>query len=216
MLVGSIKSQLKTLKILLLKPGTEEYSAIKWSNFLNLCWDIDGDGFGRRQIAYECYPGGNSIRIAGCHYQAVDVTCTNKMIEELLNEMKSKIICANAIFINAGKILLTRESNSSAYYFPGGKVGPSENLEQALSRELKEELSLVIDDSQIRWAFKHQGPAYKQPDRVVELNCFFVRNTMIFKASSEIYDYKWCKPNEQNVAPVVRNALYENEWIFNT
>ncbi|CAB1720832.1 NUDIX domain-containing protein [Lactiplantibacillus plantarum] len=63
--------------------------------------------------------------------------------------MQPDIICANGVFCADGKVLLTRESKNTAYYFPGGKVGVGETLTQTLQRELKEELSLVVSPDRL-------------------------------------------------------------------
>lgn len=58
-----------------------------------------------------------------------------------------KIVTAAIIYEN-GKVLLARrapnQSLAGMWEFPGGKLEPSESLQECLERELKEELDLCI------------------------------------------------------------------------
>lgn len=127
------------------------------------------------------------------------------------------IICANAVMIKAGKILLTREGPDKRYYFPGGKVGDGESLRQTLHRELREELGLQVTADQMEPAFNVTGPAYNQPQHVVTLNCFFVPAPTELHVGMEIHDYRWCTLEDASlIAPVVMLALQEHADIFNS
>jgi len=54
-------------------------------------------------------------------------------------------ICARALIRKEGKVLVCRFKGRSFYFFPGGHVEFSEKAEDALKRELKEELDLEIE-----------------------------------------------------------------------
>lgn len=53
---------------------------------------------------------------------------------------------ARAVIINKGKILMCQAKGRSWYYFPGGHVEFGEAADDALAREMKEELGAKIDD----------------------------------------------------------------------
>lgn len=57
-------------------------------------------------------------------------------------------VAVGVILNDAGQILITRRALGShqggLWEFPGGKVESGESLEQALSRELQEELGIVV------------------------------------------------------------------------
>ncbi|MFC6182065.1 NUDIX hydrolase [Lactiplantibacillus daowaiensis] len=128
--------------------------------------------------------------------------------------MTTDIVCANALIIRDGQILLTREAATSAYYLPGGKVMAGETLPQALKRELNEELTLDYQENQFQAAFQQIGPAYNQPTKRVVLNCYFIPVATAYQVGAEVYDYRWCELQSKNVAPVVQQALHDHAWIF--
>ena len=48
-----------------------------------------------------------------------------------------------AVIVNDGKILAQRDTKTNEYYLPGGRVTFGETSEEALLREIKEELKSI-------------------------------------------------------------------------
>ena len=67
--------------------------------------------------------------------------------------MKVVYVVAAALIDPAGKILLAQRPEGKAmaglWEFPGGKIEPGERPEQALTRELSEELSITVSESDL-------------------------------------------------------------------
>ena len=81
---------------------------------------------------------------------------------------------------------------SNKYEFPGGKVEVEETLEQALIREIKEELNLDIEVSQYLLTVEHAYPNFN-----IELATFLcTTKTIDALALSEHQDIKWCSIDE--------------------
>lgn len=63
------------------------------------------------------------------------------------------LVVAAALYNGKGEILLAQRPEGKAmaglWEFPGGKVEPGETPEQALVRELHEELSITIDETDL-------------------------------------------------------------------
>jgi 8-oxo-dGTP pyrophosphatase MutT (NUDIX family) len=58
--------------------------------------------------------------------------------------MKNHLKCACLVALNNNSLLLVRVRDNQKWYLPGGKIEPNETAEQALIRELSEELNIQI------------------------------------------------------------------------
>lgn len=67
--------------------------------------------------------------------------------------MKVVYVVAAALFDTDGKILLAKRPEGKAmaglWEFPGGKIEANERPEQALARELEEELAITVSESDL-------------------------------------------------------------------
>ncbi|KKQ52401.1 MAG: NUDIX domain protein [Candidatus Woesebacteria bacterium GW2011_GWB1_39_10b] len=65
---------------------------------------------------------------------------------------------ANAAILKGKKILVTREKNRKLYLLPGGGIKKDEDPQQALIRELHEELGIKIDNKNLESLGKFSAP----------------------------------------------------------
>lgn len=83
-------------------------------------------------------------------------------------------VVAGAVFDAAGRVLIAQRPAgkhlAGRWEFPGGKIGADESREQALVRELHEELGIAVHASEPLLTLVH---AY--PDREVELHLHVVQ-----------------------------------------
>jgi len=59
------------------------------------------------------------------------------------------------LLVNEGNVLLVEQSYTGGYHLPGGGVKSGEMFEQALKREIFEELGLYINDLQLFGAYQN-------------------------------------------------------------
>ena len=83
------------------------------------------------------------------------------------------------------------ENERNKAEFPGGKIESEESAEQALARELKEELAITVITATPLITVKHQ-----YPDLSVQLNVFLVENFSGAAKSCEGQPFKWVNPAE--------------------
>ena len=78
------------------------------------------------------------------------------------------------LYIRDGKLLSARSKNKTLFYIPGGKREEGESDEQALAREIKEEVSVDLIPNSIKYVetFKAQADG-KNDGTIVKLTCYF-------------------------------------------
>lgn len=80
---------------------------------------------------------------------------------------------AAAVLVRDGRVLLARraphKSQPGLWEFPGGKIEPGETPAQALARELKEELGLVVEPGAELMTVRHEYDF--GPIELIALSC---------------------------------------------
>lgn len=108
-----------------------------------------------------------------------------------------------AIIISDGKILCVQrninkyEYISKKFEFPGGKIEISETKEQAIVREIQEELKMNIEVQEEFLTVHHEYPDFK-----IIMHSFICSCEDALLTLTEHIDYKWLSKNE----------LFELDW----
>jgi 8-oxo-dGTP diphosphatase len=103
---------------------------------------------------------------------------------------------AGAIIENGEGLVLLAERPpgkhiESLWEFPGGKIEAGESAEEALRRELQEELHLDVQIEKYLGGF-----SYIYPGKPVELHVFQVRALNEPRTSADVRRFRWVKPRE--------------------
>jgi 8-oxo-dGTP pyrophosphatase MutT (NUDIX family) len=109
------------------------------------------------------------------------------------------------------RILLVRVRDNALWYLPGGTIEFGESAQDALVREIAEELGVEIDICSLTQANRIIGPAYGR-EGTVELNCFTASWRGTINAQAEITELGWFGPEDRDqVAPAIR-LLFDELW----
>jgi 8-oxo-dGTP diphosphatase len=106
-------------------------------------------------------------------------------------------------------ILSTRTFGNDKFYIPGGKRENGETDEQALCREIKEELTIDLLMDTIRFFGVFEAQAHGHPlGTMVRMTCYTAGYQGIITASSEIEEIQWLKYTDK------RRISYVDKLIF--
>ncbi|MEM6845456.1 MAG: NUDIX domain-containing protein [Bacteroidota bacterium] len=110
------------------------------------------------------------------------------------------------------------EVNKNTFYIPGGKREAGESNAQALTREIQEELSVVLLPDSLKLAGTFQAQAHGQPEGVeVRMTCYFADYQGELQTAAEIAEIDWFTYERINdVGPVdqiIFDWLREQGWL---
>ncbi|SER81903.1 8-oxo-dGTP pyrophosphatase MutT, NUDIX family [Pseudomonas sp. NFACC02] len=118
---------------------------------------------------------------------------------------------AAALLIGAdGRTLLVRKRGTQAFMQPGGKIDAGETPVNALTRELHEELGLLIEPEQAEFLGEFSASAANEPG--FEVNCQLYRLDVAqdVTPAAEIEEIMWVDAGDVNhlsLAPLTRDSI---------
>ena len=118
------------------------------------------------------------------------------------------------LYIKDGKLLTARSINKNLFYIPGGKRDEGESDEQALIREVKEEISVDIIPNSIKYAGTFSAQADEKPDDVmVKLTCYFADFKGQLRPDAEIEEIKFLNLEEKLLCSAA--SIVVMDWLKN-
>jgi 8-oxo-dGTP diphosphatase len=126
--------------------------------------------------------------------------------------MAEKIDKVALVYIKDGRIMCTRSRGKELFYLPGGKREPGETDPQVLVREIKEELSVDIIPSSLKWMGVFEAPAHGKPaGTVVRLLCYTGEFKGNLVPSAEVEEIAWLGLADKNRMTVAGQELVD--WL---
>ena len=116
------------------------------------------------------------------------------------------------VYLKEGKLLVARSKNKATFYIPGGKREQEETDEQALVREIKEEVSVDLIPGSIQYAqtFTAQADGIKA-DVNVRLTCYFADYKGELKVDAEIEEIIFIGVQDKSMCSIATIKLIE--WL---
>ncbi|OQP42949.1 DNA mismatch repair protein MutT [Niastella yeongjuensis] len=122
------------------------------------------------------------------------------------------------IAIENRMVLSSRSFGKDKFYIPGGKREAGETDEQALLREIKEELNVELDKTTLKAFGIFQAQAHGHAEGViVKMTCYTAAYTGTLSPQSEIEEIAWLtyadKDKISHVDILIFDYLKENDLI---
>ncbi len=119
---------------------------------------------------------------------------------------------AAGLLVQDRKVLAERSVGKPAFVQPGGKIEAGETPEQALVRELKEELTIDVDETDLELVGNYSAEAANHPGRRVHMHVFMVKKWHgRIQASSEVEELLWL--NSDIPKDVTIGSIFVHEII---
>jgi 8-oxo-dGTP diphosphatase len=106
--------------------------------------------------------------------------------------MKARIVVsAVCVFDDAGRLLTVRKRGTGMFMHPGGKPEPGETAVQAASRELAEEVGIIIAPRDLELMGVWIADAANEAATDIEATVFLAPGTWTARPSAEIAEIRW-------------------------
>lgn len=111
------------------------------------------------------------------------------------------------------KLLCARSKGKDTFYSPGGKRELGESDQEALIREIQEEVTVALIPASIQFANQFSAQADGKPAGVmVVMTCYFADYTGILTPAAEIEELAWFSTAERNRCSLVTGHIMD--WLL--
>jgi 8-oxo-dGTP diphosphatase len=119
-------------------------------------------------------------------------------------------IVAAVILNSRGHLLLVRKRGTQMFMQPGGKFEPGETSEQAIIRELNEELGFELEVDDFEFVGRFSADAANEPGHRVDCDVHFTVVDTEGVAAAEIEELIWIDPESMDdvaLAPLTSKVM---------
>ncbi len=115
------------------------------------------------------------------------------------------------IYIKNRQILMTLSKGKDTYYIPGGKRDGKETDYEALTREVKEELTVDLIASSIKHYGTFEAQAHGKPEgTIVRMTCYTGDFAGDLQPSSEIQDIAYYAYAQRDIVGPVDQIIFDD------
>lgn len=115
------------------------------------------------------------------------------------------------IYLKDQQILMTLSKGKDTYYIPGGKREGNETDQQALAREVEEELTVKVLPSTMKHYGTFEAQAHGKPEgTIVRMTCYTAGFEGTLKPSSEIQDLAYYTYAQRDIVGPVDQIIFDD------
>lgn len=110
------------------------------------------------------------------------------------------------------RILSTRSIGKDTYYIPGGKRDSGETDQEALIREVKEELTIDLVPETIQFFGQFEAQAHDKPEGImVRMTCYTASYVGEIRPASEVEEVVWFQHRDNDKSSAVDKVIFD--WL---
>lgn len=109
------------------------------------------------------------------------------------------------------KILTARSKGKTKFYIPGGKREAGESDQEALIREIQEELTVDLKPETLKFHGKFSAQAHGKPDgTLVQMTCYWADYSGQLQEAAEIEEMAWLTYEEWEKTSYVDKLIFDD------
>ena len=127
-----------------------------------------------------------------------------------MSDLPTIRIVAAVILNSQGHLLLVRKRDTVTFMQPGGKFEPGETSQQALIRELREELGFELEPDDFEFVGRFTAQAANEIGHMVDCDVHFTVVETEGVAAAEIEELMWIDPMKMDdvaLAPLTAKVM---------
>ncbi len=114
------------------------------------------------------------------------------------------------IYIENRHLLSTRSKGKNTYYIPGGKREAGETDQEALLREVKEELDIDLHPETMTFFGQFEAQAHGKPEgTLVRMLCYTAEFSGAIRAAAEIEEVLWLRYADREHSSPVDHLIFD-------
>ena len=116
------------------------------------------------------------------------------------------------VHIRDGRILGARSRGKDAWFLPGGKREAGESDEDAIVREIREELGVSLQPDSLRFLHVFEAQAHGRPEGVnVKMTCYTGDYEGELSPMAEVEEIAWLGPEDRERLSLVARIIVD--WL---
>jgi ADP-ribose pyrophosphatase YjhB (NUDIX family) len=197
----------------------DQLGNVLMQHLLNLLWVKPGGyAFGNRDETISSALGRNkrsgTLTVFGRGIDAIldriDPNHSLNSIDYFIEPTDQIIEAVSWVHLKDGRILTSRSEGKTRYYIPGGKPMPGESEHEALTREIQEEMDVLLKAESIQMLGIFEAPADDQPPgTLVRLWCYTAKYEGTLKPATEIREIVWLSYADRKVMAPADQLVFD-------